>query len=142
MSLTSVLGVAIMASHYVHTRISTVNTVILIANKTAFQQNFRLFIMSAIDYLGYSFGSVVYLSGLAGFIIEKNRMSLALGTVFGLLALLGAHQATDQPQEPLIAIANAGAFSSVQIFRNIKQFKTGNVSCKIQVRRKGVIVFI
>lgn len=131
-----------MASHYVHIRISTVNTVILIANKTAFQQNFRLFIMSAIDYLGYSFGSVVYLSGLAGFIIEKNRMSLALGTVFGGLAFLGAHQATDQPQEPLIAVANAGAFSSVQIFRNIKQFKTGNVSCKIQVRRKGVIVFI
>ena len=79
--------------------------------------------MTTVDYLGYSFGSVVYLSGLAGFLVQKNKISLALGTVFGGVACLGAHQATEQPHEPLIALANAGAFSSVQIFRNIKQFK-------------------
>ena len=84
--------------------------------------------MSIIDYIGYGYGSVVYLSGLAGFILDKNGISLMLGTVFGGMAMLGAHQASENPQEPLLATANAGAFSSVQLFRNVKQAKNGAVS--------------
>ena len=83
---------------------------------------------SKTDYLGYSYGAVVYLSGLGGFLVKKNKVSLILGTCFGGLGFAGAYQATEQPEEPVVALVNAGILSSVQIIRNIEQSRTRVVS--------------
>ena len=60
--------------------------------------------------------------------VNKNKVSLILGTCFGGLGLAGAYQATEQPEEPILALVNAGLLSSTQIIRNIKDVRTRVVS--------------
>ena len=84
--------------------------------------------MTSTDYLGYAFGAVVYGSGLAGFVLKKNKFSLGLGSVFGGLAFLGAYEASKNPDEPLIAAASAGGFAGFMIGKHLLEFRKGSVS--------------
>eukprot|EP00092_Neocalanus_flemingeri_P002741 GFUD01002934.1.p1 GENE.GFUD01002934.1~~GFUD01002934.1.p1 ORF type:complete len:117 (-),score=13.13 GFUD01002934.1:168-518(-) len=82
--------------------------------------------MSSTDYVGYCFGSLVYVSGLAAYAIKKNKVSLGIGSLFGGLAILGAYEASKEPDEPFIAAANAGGLSGVMIVKHMSEMKRGS----------------
>jgi len=86
-------------------------------------------IMSSPDYLGYCYGAAVWAAGLGGFIKNRSAASFAIGSTFGGLALLGAYQASETPDEPLLATANSGGLALVLLGRNVLNYKkTGSVS--------------
>jgi len=60
--------------------------------------------------------------------IKRNPVSLAIGTVFGSLAVLGAHSASESPDEPLLAAANSGVLAGVLIGKNLMDVRKGPVS--------------
>lgn len=86
--------------------------------------------MPSTDYLGYGYGALTYGMGLRSFIqreggkfVVGSKTGFIIGSVFGGLAFWGAYEASENPDEPLIAAANAGALSSVMICRTMLDIK-------------------
>ena len=87
--------------------------------------------MTSKDYLGYSYGAVVYGAGLAGFLAKRSKPPLLIGSLFGGLALWGAYGASSHPDEPFVAAANAGGLSAVMLARNVMDIRSGAVSSAV-----------
>jgi len=85
------------------------------------------------DYLGYTFGATVYSAGLISFLRRGKKSSFVVGTVFGGLAILGAHHASENPDEPLLAAANSGCLGGYLLLKNIIEIRRGGVSSDCQI---------
>jgi len=93
------------------------------------------------DYPGYVFGSVVYLSGLAGFLVNKNKVSLVIGSWFGGAAVWGAYDASCNPDEPILATINSGCLTGILLGRNIMANMKGHKPRGVSITILSLVMF-
>ncbi|KAL1930877.1 hypothetical protein VTP01DRAFT_10014 [Rhizomucor pusillus] len=56
------------------------------------------------DYLGYAYGALVFVGGAVGYLKAGSVASMASGSVFGLAAVAGAYQVSNNPKNVLFAL--------------------------------------
>ncbi|XP_063169722.1 transmembrane protein 14A [Candoia aspera] len=67
----------------------------------------------SVDWIGFSYGAVVALGGIIGYIRKGSKISLVAGLFFGLLACYGAYWVTHNPKDVKISLFTAFMLTTI-----------------------------
>ncbi|XP_072416759.1 transmembrane protein 14A [Chiloscyllium punctatum] len=66
-----------------------------------------------IDWISYSYATIVTVGGILGYVQKGSVMSLMSGLLFGSLAGYGAYQVSNDPQNVKISLLTAGILTTI-----------------------------
>ncbi|EDV23134.1 uncharacterized protein TRIADDRAFT_58108 [Trichoplax adhaerens] len=73
--------------------------------------------MASPDYLSYTYGIIVLLGGISGYVRAGSVASLISGLLFGGVAIYGATVTSKNPRNCAVCLATASVLLAVMAFR-------------------------
>ncbi|XP_007892232.1 transmembrane protein 14A isoform X2 [Callorhinchus milii] len=77
----------------------------------------------AVDWIGYTYATLVTVGGILGYTRKGSVMSLISGLLFGSLAGYGAYQVSSAPRDVTVSLITAGLLTAIMGIRFRKSGK-------------------
>ncbi|XP_070830706.1 transmembrane protein 14C-like [Chaetodon trifascialis] len=77
----------------------------------------------AVDWFGFTYAALVSAGGVTGYLKAGSVTSLAAGLLFGLLAAVGAYQASQNPRNVWLSLGTSGTLAVVMGLRFLNSWK-------------------
>ncbi|KAM7400220.1 hypothetical protein PAMA_004764 [Pampus argenteus] len=77
----------------------------------------------AVDWIGFSYATLVAVGGIVGYVKAGSITSLGAGLLFGLLAAVGAYLASQNPKNVWLSLGTSGTLAAVMGLRFLSSWK-------------------